>query len=154
MKDKIHIRKATEEDFEAIFLIMIELLIKHMTKEKMLKLKGSSKKKFLEIINGKASNFFVAELEGEIIGMLSGGPPLALWNIPERKTFIIEEMAVSSELRSKGVGGKLIKHLENYARKQGYKKIAASSNISRERAHQFYIKNNFQKDEFRFSKKI
>jgi len=124
MKDQIHIRTATEKDFEKIFLIMTDILVTHVSTDEILKLK-------------------IAELKNEIIGFLNGAPPLALWNIPERKTFVIEEMAVHSSIRSKGIGSELIKFIENYTKKKGFKKIAASSNISRTKAHRFYINNNF-----------
>ncbi len=143
MKDQIHIRTATEKDFEKIFLIMTDILVTHVSTDEILKLKMSSERRFLKIIRDDNAFFFVAELKNEIIGFLNGAPPLALWNIPERKTFVIEEMAVHSSIRSKGIGSELIKFIENYTKKKGFKKIAASSNISRTKAHRFYINNNF-----------
>ncbi len=152
--EEVTIREAREGDFGRIFVIMKSLMSIHLSDDDLTGLEKSFEMKFLEILQSDKGCFFVAESGEEVVGFISGAPPLALWNIREREMFMIEELAVREDLRSNGLGSLLIEFFRDYAKKQGYKRIAASSHVARERAHNFYLKNGFAKEEFVFVKDI
>lgn len=61
-----------------------------------------------------------------------------------KKAGLLEDVIVSPEMRSKGIGKKILEYAIEECRKHNCYKIALSSNIKRERAHKFYEKNGFK----------
>jgi len=66
------------------------------------------------------------------------------------KVATIEELIVSTLHRSNGIGKTLLDHAISYAKKSDCEVIELTSNFSRERAHNFYMKNGFKKGSFKF----
>ena len=67
---------------------------------------------------------------------------LPLLEVPlraEMNSFIVAEGQ-----RSLGAGAKLLEAAEQWAKKKGCKDISARSNVIRDRAHAFYVRNGFE----------
>lgn len=84
---------------------------------------------------------FVAKENGRVLGyvqvfrILELGMPVA---------FEVSELIVSKIERSKGIGAKLLKKAEEYAKAGGASSIKLSSQLFRSRAHVFYENNGYQ----------
>lgn len=54
-------------------------------------------------------------------------------------------LVVSEEVRSSGIGRQLIRHAENWARRRGLATTVVRSNVARERAHGFYLREGYER---------
>ncbi len=101
------------------------------------------------IISDEKQWAFVAEIDGKVIGFIHAFYALRLTTPP----FIeIAGLVVSEKERSKGVGKKLVEHVElNCAQDL---KVRVRCNSNRKDAHRFYLNNGFskQKEQFVFKK--
>ncbi len=66
----------------------------------------------------------------------------------------VQGFAVKNEVQNKGIGTKLLKHVENYAKELGFSYIILNSGFKRTDAHAFYEQNGFDKDSYCFDKRI
>jgi GNAT superfamily N-acetyltransferase len=55
----------------------------------------------------------------------------------------VNALVVADDERSRGAGALLLKSAEEWARKHGCKSMSVRSNVIRERAHQFYLRNGY-----------
>ena len=72
-----------------------------------------------EVFKVKGSIYFVAELDGEIIG---GGGIYPTTNLPERTCELVK-LYLSSKARGKGIGKLLMEKCIDAAKEMGYKKV-------------------------------
>jgi GNAT superfamily N-acetyltransferase len=56
----------------------------------------------------------------------------------------INGLVVAEGQRSRGAGAKLLAAAEDWARQRGCKGMSVRSNVIRERAHQFYERNDYE----------
>ena len=63
-------------------------------------------------------------------------------------------LAVQADKRGKGVGTRLLQHVESFAKKQGCTDITLSSGMHREKAHLFYENQGYFKKGYSFLKKL
>jgi GNAT superfamily N-acetyltransferase len=56
----------------------------------------------------------------------------------------VNALVVDGEERSRGAGALLLRSAEEWARKRGCKSMSVRSNVVRERAHQFYLRNGYE----------
>jgi len=68
----------------------------------------------------------------------------------------LRALVVAEEQRSGGVGRRLLEAAENWARERGCGEIGLRSNVLRERAHPFYLRNGYghYKTQKTFRKKL
>jgi GNAT superfamily N-acetyltransferase len=92
---------------------------------------------------------FVAVHEQQVVGtfallimenMAHNGAPSA----------VVEDVAVSPMLQGKGIGKMMMEFALTYAKEKGCYKMSLSSNLRREKAHQFYESLGFKKHGFSF----
>lgn len=86
---------------------------------------------------------FVAEApEGGVVGWLH----ICLHHHLESGTFPeVVGLVVAQEHRSSGVGAALLRAAEDWAREKGMEEIRVRSNVVRERAHRFYLRQGYDK---------
>lgn len=79
--------------------------------------------------------------EGKVIGWLhvSVEPLLEVELRAE-----VNGLVVADEERSRGAGALLLQSAEEWARQRGCKNMSVRSNVVRERAHQFYLRNGYE----------
>src|ERR1700732_1032984 len=84
---------------------------------------------------------YVAELsEGQIAGWIG----LYVFRSVEQDSCAgISGLIIDQQIRSRGVGKALLDAAENWARSQGCNAMSVHSNVTRERAHQFYTRNGY-----------
>jgi GNAT superfamily N-acetyltransferase len=95
---------------------------------------------------------FVALFKNDVVGFvtivqaLSVGVPIGY--------FHIQALAVKKEFQHGGIGTKLLRHTENYAKEIGISSIILCSGFKRTDAHAFYEHNGYDKDSYCFDKII
>ncbi|MFX3649947.1 MAG: GNAT family N-acetyltransferase [Paenibacillus sp.] len=102
----------------------------------------------------KAGNYktFVALIDNEVVGFvtivqsLSVGVPIGYLHI--------QALAVKRELQNRGIGTKLLRQTENYAKERGISSIILCSGMKRTNAHAFYKHNGYDRDSYCFDKVI
>ena len=90
-----------------------------------------------------------AESGGEVVGTYA---LLVMHNLAHQGTpsAIVEDVVVSAERQSQGIGQQMMQHAQQQARLAGCYKLVLSSNQKRERAHAFYESLGFQRHGFSF----
>lgn len=89
---------------------------------------------------------FVAEsTDGEDAARVAGWIGVYLFRAVEVATFAeISGLVVGAEVRSRGVGRRLVAAAEAWARERGCEVLSVRCNVIRERAHGFYAANGFE----------
>lgn len=86
----------------------------------------------------------MAEIADRIVGTFE---LLIMDNLAHRgqPSGVVEDVVVDSGLQSKGIGRLMMAFAMEICRKKGCYKMTLSSNLKRERAHQFYESLGFKK---------
>jgi GNAT superfamily N-acetyltransferase len=85
---------------------------------------------------------YVAELPG---GQLAGWVGIYLFRGIVPDSFAeISGLVVDQQIRSRGIGKALLEVAEQWARRHRCSAISVRSNITRELAHQFYMRNGYE----------
>lgn len=92
-------------------------------------------RRFRAVAEAQGHSLFVAEQEGQVIGLLHLYARPALDKPPE---VIVQALVVDEAARSTGVGRKLMAVAEQWTKEQGFLSVALSSNVARSEAHAFY----------------
>ena len=110
------------------------------------------KDRLTEMLNSDSHEIYVAEIENEkVVGWIHVFGAIRL----ESSRFAeLGGLIVSSEMRGRKIGEKLVDKAENWAKEKGYTKIRVRCQVKRERAHNFYEKENYSliKDQKVFEK--
>jgi GNAT superfamily N-acetyltransferase len=85
---------------------------------------------------------YVACLGGEVVGWIDVGVTRHLQSEPYAE---IGGLVVSNEARSGGIGRSLVARAEQWARERGLKKVVVRSQIAREGAHRFYMREGYER---------
>jgi ribosomal protein S18 acetylase RimI-like enzyme len=90
-----------------------------------------------------------ADNGGQVVGTYA---LLVMHNLAHQGTpsAIVEDVVVSAERQSQGIGQQMMAHAQQQARLAGCYKLVLSSNQKRERAHAFYESLGFQRHGFSF----
>ncbi len=95
---------------------------------------------------------YVALQDDQVVGFVSS---VQSFGIGFESSFMqIIGIAVKQEMQNKGIGKKMLQHMEDYARANGFFNIGLNSGIKRKNAHAFYLKNGFSSDNINFGKMI
>jgi GNAT superfamily N-acetyltransferase len=89
----------------------------------------------------KQHALFVAETGEIVVGWLHASVT-PLLEVPLRAE--INGLVMDEKVRSAGGGGKLLEAAERWAAKKGCKGMSVRSNVIRERAHEFYLRNGYE----------
>ena len=97
----------------------------------------------------KAQIVFVAEYEQQLVGTFA---LLIMENMAHQGTpsAVVEDVGVIPAVQGKGIGKVMMEYALNYAKEKGCYKMSLSSNLRRDKAHQFYESLGFQKHGFSF----
>ena len=143
---EIMIREIAINDYSEVVLLWTEVLGNrnvnienfHSTMEKMNR-------------NGNYKTF-VALFENKIVGFISVMQALAAgFSIGYLH---VQGLAVQKDLQHKGIGTKLLSHVEIYAKEAGISSIILCSGFKRTDAHTFYEHNGYDKASYCFDKNI
>lgn len=141
---EILIRQATLDDVKAILQIYADALDngKVLSVEK-------AQRVFLKQQQYPDYKVFVAEYNQQLVGTFA---LLIMENMAHMGTpsAVVEDVGVLPSVQGKGIGKLMMEFALNYAREKGCYKLSLSSNLRREKAHQFYESLGFQKHGFSF----
>ncbi|MCL2772184.1 MAG: GNAT family N-acetyltransferase [Oscillospiraceae bacterium] len=93
---------------------------------------------------------YAALLEADVVGFISSAQTYAVGF--DGSYMQITAMVVKTGKQNKGIGTKLIKRMEDYAREKGCYSIGVCSGFKRTGAHAFYECNGFVKGSYAFNK--
>lgn len=100
------------------------------------------------IINGDGiGNILVAKEAGQIIGMVS-----LLYTISTAlgsRVAVLEDMVISPQHRSMGIGSALLNYAIAFAKQKGCKRITLMTDNDNDLAHRFYEKHGFTESSMR-----
>jgi PhnO protein len=85
---------------------------------------------------------YVACLSGEVVGWIDVNAAHHLQAEPRAE---IGGLVVASEARSGGVGRRLVERAEEWAMQRGLKSILVRSQVAREAAHRFYLREGYER---------
>jgi len=83
---------------------------------------------------------FIAHIDGEAVGWIDVGIVHHLQSEPYGE---IGGFVVSENYRSTGIGRQLIAHAEQWMRAHGLRRALVRSQVSREPAHRFYLREGY-----------
>lgn len=93
------------------------------------------------IAESKDQMAFAACLDGEVVGWIEVSICRHLQSAPYA---LIGGLVVNQQVRSCGIGKRLCSGAENWAREQGVAVLRVRSQIARQEAHRFYIREGFR----------
>ncbi len=140
----LKLRSATIDDIKSILQIYAEALdngdILPVEKAKIIFLKQAKYPDY---------QVFVAEINNKTVGTFA---LLIMENMAHLGTpsAVVEDVGVLPEMQGKGIGKAMMEFALKYAKEKGCYKMSLSSNLRREKAHQFYESLGFKKHGFSF----
>jgi GNAT superfamily N-acetyltransferase len=63
-------------------------------------------------------------------------------------------LVVLEDARGAGIGSALVKHVEQWAKRHGAKRLSVTSGMHRKATHEFYEKRDYENTGLRFTKKL
>jgi len=94
------------------------------------------------VLREKHSQCYVAEAKLE--GVIGWVHVIVTSLLEEKKQGEIKGLVVDEMVRSRGAGAKLLDEAEKWARRMGCKGMSVRSNVFRERAHEFYLRQGYE----------
>jgi len=143
---EIIIREIEERDYPHVLKIWNnELGNSYLTAENF----SRHHSKFKENENYKA---FVASFGDCIVGIVYI-MQYAPWGTASEQ-FWIQGIAVKDDMQGKGIGTKLLKHIEKYGKEKGVNYITLNTGFKRTAAHSFYERNGYSSGNYCFGKSL
>jgi len=72
----------------------------------------------------------------------------------ESEQFWIQGIAVKGDMQGKGIGARLLSHIEKYGKEKGIDYITLNTGVKRTAAHAFYERNGYNSGNYCFGKKL
>lgn len=91
---------------------------------------------YQKITRDKVYSTFIAEVEGKPVGYLVGSERVRTYR--NLKVAEIDNMGVTPQFRSKGIGRELIKHFIQWAKSKGFNSLYVNAYFANKRAIEFY----------------
>ena len=149
MSDQVTVRRATEEDRDAIGRLWQEMMDYHCTLDpEVFALAEDALSCWLEwfdtILPEENRIVLVAEADGQLIGYIHGTvgetPPV----YAQRKHGALVEISVTASWRRRGVGGKLVAALFDWFRERGLAEVRVSRSAHNPLATAFWREMGFE----------
>jgi len=95
-----------------------------------------------QLIAGSDHGVFVACRDGQVIGWVHVAAVQHLQADPRAE---IGGLVVTASARSAGVGARLVRRAEQWAKAHGFDSVVVRSQIMREAAHRFYLREGYER---------
>lgn len=131
----MRVREAGSDDLEAVVALLREDVIREIDESEVPA--SAYAPAFAEILGDAHQQLLVGELDGEVVATAQ-----LTW--VRHLTYVgglmcsLESVRVRSDLRGKGLGGELIRHIVGLARDRGAARVELTTNARRTRAREFY----------------
>ncbi|MCL2159278.1 MAG: GNAT family N-acetyltransferase [Oscillospiraceae bacterium] len=135
---EVYIREIEEKDYLALLSIMnSEIGSRYATVAEIAP-------HYYRVKDDERYKTFMALIEDEVVGFAS---TVQFYTVGLDGNLIwLVQMAVKREMQNKGIGSKLLRHIEAYAREKGCDSIILNSGVRRIDAHAFYKRNGYNTD--------
>jgi GNAT superfamily N-acetyltransferase len=136
----VKVREATAEDLEAVIALQREDVIREVHEDDVPV--SAYRPAFDEITADAHQQLLVGELDGEVVATAQ-----VTW--VRRLTYVggemglVESVRVRSDLRRRGLGESLMRHVLDLARARGAVRVELTTNARREAARRFYERLGF-----------
>lgn len=141
----ILIRLATLEDVQLLQKLNQEVFVDNYEYDRDLMMDWAlgepGKNYFTRSVSSDKSACFIAEINKEAVGYIAVGHKMTYFR--KSRYLEVENIGVSPEFRSKGVGAMLIKKAKDWAKELGYQRLSVSSYFQNTKANEFYKRNGF-----------
>ena len=131
----MEIRLARMEDVDAAYELMCDMEAQQLAYAAFSRI-------YTDTLSNPAKPCLVAEEKGAVIGFLH--LRMEEWLCRCGKVAEVMELIVRSDLRSRGIGARLLEAAVQLAKENGCIRLEVASNKVRERAHAFYRKQGMQ----------
>ena len=142
------IRKCTQED-KKNWVELNEQFIKYEYKDENIwnnPLKsGNLEEDFESILKNASTILFAIIEEAKMIGFMNIQCFYSVWS--HGKVFFLDDFFIEENFRRKGYGEKALKDLQEYAKKNGIKRIQLMAENTNPKAIEFYRKHKFTEQE-------
>jgi len=131
------IREVTDEVFEAVCRLVPEIGT-HKSAPALEELK--------DLVHSESSTLWISrypDITGSIVGMLT----ITIYRVPTGVRSIVEDVAVDSNFRRRGIARALMEKAIEFAQGAGAENVALTSNPKREAANLLYQSMGFEKRE-------
>ena len=133
------IRAAREEDIQHLIVFLQDLF----SIEEDFNFDSGRQKKGLQLLLQRASSaIFVAEEDGQPVGMVTG--QLTISTAEGTEALIVEDLYVAASHRKRNIGTALIQELGRWAFKKGATRMQLLADKNNESALEFYQKDGWQ----------
>lgn len=150
------IRVATTKDVKTLQDLNDEVFVDNHKYDSDLKMdwaqSSKGKEYFTEVVNNKDAICLIAEENGKAIGYIAAQPKDFGYRLS--KYIEIENMGVSHEQRSKGIGGRLMEECLKMAKSKGFQRAYVNAYFENTGAISFYEKSGFRKIDLSLEKDI
>ncbi len=145
MINTITIRKATKDDLSSV----IDLYASDDIDDGDILTVEEATPIFNKFFTYPNYSLYVASMDHKIVGTFE---LLIMDNLGHKgkPSGIVEDVVVDKNYRSLGIGAKMMEQAISICREYGCYKLTLSSNLKRNRAHEFYEKNGFIKHGYSF----
>ena len=109
-------------------------------------------RKIAELAHGAHDNVLVAELHGQVVGMLSWHLTPVLHEEPPLGR--ITALVVREDVRGRSIGVELLQRAERELRERGCRRLELTSGRHRVDAHRFYVRCGFEERSLRLVKEL
>ena len=141
------IRPTTVNDIQTLQQFIAELFVDNQQYDTDLKMywpkSPQSKEYFSKVVNNKDSICLLAEEENKAVGYICATPKEFDHRL--KKYIEIENMEVTPNFRSQGIGEKLVNECLRIAKEKGFDKVYVCSYSDNSKAISFYEKIAFKK---------
>ena len=93
-----------------------------------------------DVVEHHAGMVMVAEVDGKVVGWAHASPQRRLEHDANAE---LAGLVVDESARGTGIGKALLHAAEAWAGEQGYPELVVRSNVIRERAHRFYLREGY-----------
>lgn len=147
-----HIKKLDYDDILLYREDLVDIFIQ-MEEKKSNKIRKTWEEKVDEM------NLYVRKKEAIVFGALDNNNLISfIWAyfrfFANEKRIHVNYFGTKEEYRGKSIGGKLLKHIEIFAKENGVNKLDLNVDVNNCRAINFYTKNGFNNEKILMSKKI
>ena len=107
---------------------------------------------FTKSVSSNTSVCFIAEIDNKAVGYIAVGHKMTYFR--KSRYLEVENVGVSPEFRSQGIGVELIKEAKDWGKERGYQRLFVSSYFHNTKANQFYKRNGFAEVDLGLEMKI
>ena len=151
--DRLTIREAEAQDLEPIVRLHGEDTLGGLEDAWTPETRGTYEAAFAAIAANPDNTLYVVELDGRVVGtfQITVFPTLTGRGATRMR---IGAVQVAAELRSKGIGARMIAFAEEAGRARGARSVELSSNKRRTEAHRFYERIGYARSHEAFKKRL